>query len=83
VSRRRANSTRTVSKARCRLPPSRPSSSRRCWRPSTTSLIPYTRSIADQARTIRIAVAGRREQPRCQHGGCGGCPVRSRKGLQN
>jgi hypothetical protein len=30
-------STRTISRTRCRLPPSRPSSSPRCWRPSIPS----------------------------------------------
>jgi len=59
ASRRRANSTMTISKARCRSPPSRPSSSPRCWRPSTTSRIPTSAFATCRTRTSSSSSAWR------------------------
>ena len=50
-SRRRASSTRTISKARCRSRRSRPSSSPRCSRPSTRSPIPTSGCAGSRTRT--------------------------------
>jgi RNA polymerase primary sigma factor len=47
----RATSTTTIWRIRSRLPPSRPSSSPRCWRPSTTSPTPTSGCAACRTRT--------------------------------
>ena len=60
----KATWTRTISRTRCRLPPSRPSSSPRCWRPSTPSPIRSSACADCRTRTSttsctdRLAVAG-------------------------
>ena len=48
-------STRTISRTRCRSPRSRPSSSPRCWRPSTTSPTPSSGCAACRTRTSRTS----------------------------
>ena len=47
--------TRTISKTRCRLPPSRPSSSPRCWRPSTTSPTPSSGCAGCRSSTSKAS----------------------------
>ena len=47
----KATWTRTISRTRCRSPPSRPSSSPRCWRPSTPSPIPSSACADCRTRT--------------------------------
>ena len=56
-SRRKATptSTRTISRIRCRSPPSRPSSSPRCSRRSTTSPTPSSGCAACRTRTSRTS----------------------------
>ena len=49
--RRKAISTTTTWRTRSRSPPSRPSSSPRCWRPSTTSPTPTSGCAACRTRT--------------------------------
>ena len=48
-------STRTISRTRCRLRQSRPSSSRKCWRPSTTSPTRSSGCAACRSSTSRAS----------------------------
>ena len=52
---RRASTTTTISRIRCRSPRWRPSSSRRCWRPSTASPTPTRSCAACRTRTSRTS----------------------------
>ena len=53
-------STRTISRTRCRLPRSRPSSSPKCWRPSTTSPTRSSGCAACRSSTSRASCTTRR-----------------------
>src|SRR3984893_7994277 len=53
-------STRTISRTRCRLPRSRPSSSPKCWRPSTTSPTRSSGCAACKSSTSRASCTTRR-----------------------
>jgi RNA polymerase primary sigma factor len=62
--RPKAISTTTIWRTRSRLPPSRPSSSPRWWRPSTTSPTPTSGCAACRTRTSRTSCATIRSRPR-------------------
>ena len=62
--RPKAISTTTTWRTRSRSPPSRPSSSRRCWRPSTTSPTPTSGCAACRTRTSSSSSRTARSRPR-------------------
>src|SRR5260370_6764627 len=60
----KAISTTTIWRTRSRLPPSRPSSSPRWWRPSTTLPMPTSGCASCRTRTSRTSCATIRSRPR-------------------